>query len=88
MINVIANIPITQATSVMLIDYCGGRTSRLYSVMNRRMWIMLAAMRALTTAWSSWATPTGNGATLKGAVAKQCLGIFGFEGLPRKAQKE
>lgn len=54
MINVIANIPITQATSVMLIDYCGGRTTNKYSVMNRRMWIMLAAMRVLTTAFSSW----------------------------------
>lgn len=53
MINVIANIPITQATSVMLIDYCGGRTTTLYNVMHRRMWIMLAVVRVIASAWGS-----------------------------------
>ena len=51
-LNFAANVPVMMSSTALLADACGGRSSELYAVVNRRMWMWLAVVRMLVV-WAA-----------------------------------
>ena len=53
--NFMSNIPVMQASTALLADACGGRGSKLFQTVNRRMWMWLAVVR-IVVVWAAGRT--------------------------------